>query len=413
MTMWSIPSARRFFRRGSAGWAPYSAVPTDHYDLESASAASTPRGSISSTILALGGGQKRTYWKGPLFTILGFGFLCVFILVNLDNIPLAWSNFIVQEGWFGGKACEQVVISLNATAATYGMLKSLLSQPGANGVAIDETKILLPERPLPSPRALLQPLQHRLPYHVINQYFETGTLPSEVPPTGPIDIVYTWVNSTSEEFSGIVKERWEGEDLGRLNGERRWRDNGELRGAVHSAVHAFKDSLRKVHIISGDYPVDVVDVTGEDRWSMGQIPAWLDWSKAGKETKGNGPDLKWHFHREMFRLPRAGPTIRGWSDDFNTTERGDVDISDDEMEQEWQDLALPTFNSFAIESRLGFVEGCHENLYVVSPIVHKVADPQYHLERRHVLPQRLYRFRLPPPPIRGSHPFRILKPPNG
>lgn len=291
----------------------------------------------------------------------------MFILVNLDNIPLAWSNFFVREGWFGGKACEQVVISLNATAATYGMLKTLLAQPGAQGVAIDETKILLPKAQLPLPRPLLQPLQHRLPYHVINQYFETGTLPDDVPPASPIDIVYTWVNSTSQEFSGIVKERWEGEDLGRLNGERRWRDNGELRGAVHSAVHAFKDNLRKVHILSGDYPIDVVDITGEDRWSMGQIPAWLDWSKEGKEPTGNGkgPGLKWHFHREMFRLPREGHAIRGWSDEFRAiraTEGDDSEMSDNEKEQEWQDLALPTFNSFAIESKLGFVDGCDENL---------------------------------------------------
>lgn len=357
--MWSIPSARRFLpRRGSLGWVPYVAVPTDSYDLESA--ASTPRSSFSTTTL----GQKRAFWKGPLFTILGFGFLCVFILVNLDNIPLAWSNFIVQEGWFGGKECQQVVISLNATAATYSMMKSLLSQSGSNGIAIDENKILLPDTPLPKARSLLQPLQHRLPYHVINQYFETGTLPAEVPASGPIDIVYTWVNSTSVEFSGVVKERWEGEDLGRLNGEKRWRDNGELRGAVHSAVHAFKDNLRKVHIISGDYSVDLIgtDNGDEDNWSMGQIPAWLDWSKAGQGSSEGGPDLEWHFHREIFRLPREGSRIRGLSEDYNATERRDPDVGEDDLEQEWQDLALPTFNSFAIESRLGFVEGCHENL---------------------------------------------------
>jgi hypothetical protein len=362
MTMWSVPSARRFFRRGSPGWAPYSAIPTSSYDLESVSSTSTPRGSISSTVLELGGGTKRTNWKGPLLSILGFGFFCVFILVNLDNIPLAWSNFFVREGWFGGKACEQVVLSFNMTAATYGMLQTLLAQPNTKGIAVDENKILLPRTPLPTPRPLLQPLQHRLPYHIINQYFETGTIPDEVPPIAPIDIVYTWVNSTSVEFSGMVKERWEGEDLGRLNGEKRWRDNGELRGAVHSAVHSFKNDLGKVHIISGDYPVDVIDTVGDDRWAMGQIPAWLDWSKVGKRSNGNGPELKWHFHGEMFRLPRKGLEIRGWSDEFRSEESDDMEMSDEEKEQEWQDLALPTFNSFAIESKLGFVDGCDENL---------------------------------------------------
>jgi len=291
--------------------------------------------------------------------------LGVFILVNLDNIPLAWSNFFVREGWFAGKACEQVVLSFNATAATYGLFKTLLAQPGARGVALDETKILLAKAPLPPPRPLLQPLQHRLPYHVINQYFENGTLPDEVPDPSPIDIVYAWVNSTSIEFSGLVKDRWEGEDLGRLNGEKRWRDNGELRGAVHSVVHAFKKDLRKVHIMSGDYPIDVVDTVGTDQWSMGQIPAWLDWSKVGKEANEDGPGLQWHFHREIFRLPREGSALRGWSDDFVQGDRDLSAMSDEEKEQEWQDLALPTFNSFAIETMLGSVAGCDENLYVL------------------------------------------------
>lgn len=358
--MWSVPSARRFFRRSSLGWAPYAAIPTSSPDLESAT--SSPRGSISSISLALGGGPK-TFWQGPLAPILGFLFLAVFILVNLDNIPLAWSNFFVREGWFAGKACEQVVLSFNATAATYGVFKTLLAaQDGVKGVAIDETKILLPKSPLPPPRPLLQPLQHRLPYNVINQYYVNGTLPDQVPAPSQIDIVYAWVNSTSIEFSGLVKERWEGEELGRLNGEKRWRDNGELRGAVHSAVHSFTGDLRKVHIMSGDYPIEVVDAMGGDQWSMGQIPAWLDWSKVGKEANGDGPGLNWHFHRELFRLPREGSSIRGWSDNFTATAHAVSGMSDDEKEQEWQDLALPTFNSFAIETMLGSVAGCDENL---------------------------------------------------
>jgi 3-O-alpha-D-mannopyranosyl-alpha-D-mannopyranose xylosylphosphotransferase len=95
---------------------------------------------------------------------------------------------------------------------------------------------------------------------------------------------------------------------------------------------------------------------------MGQIPAWLDWSKVGKEANENGPGLQWHFHSEIFRLPREGSAIRGWSDDFVTSDRDLSVMSDDEKEQEWQGLALPTFNSFAIETMLGSVAGCDENL---------------------------------------------------
>lgn len=365
--MWSIPSARRALRRGSLAWVPYSSLPTNNNEIESAT--STPRGSISSTILQLGGGSGgssgKVHWKAPLFTIVGFGFMCVFILINLDNIPLAWSNFIVPDSWFGGKACEQVVINLNATAATWSALQLLMNRPGANGVALDETKILLPAASLPPPRPLLLPLKNRLPYHVMNQYLTDGTLPAEVPAAAPIDIVYTWVNSTSQEFSGVVRDRWEGEDLGRLNGERRWRDNGELRGAVHSAVHAFKDNIGTIHIISGDYPVDMItpDDDDEGAWSMGQIPRWLDWSKEGRGTiQGGGPDLQWHFHREIFRLPRKDGEVRGWSEQEQLARRIETTPEHQDVEAAWQALALPTFNSFAIESRLGFVKDCHENL---------------------------------------------------
>ena len=371
--MWSIPSAKRVFRRGSLGWVPYSALPTNNIDLETA--ASTPRSSFSTS--SLGSSPSKFNWKAPLVAILGAGFLCVFILINLDNIPLAWSNFIVPDSWFGGKECQQVVISLNATAATLGVFRMMLSKPGAKGVALDETKILLPATPLPPARPLLQPIQHRLPYHVMNQYLTDGTLPSEVPPAGPIDIVYTWVNSTSSEFSGVVRDRWEGEDLGRLNGERRWRDNGELRGAVRSAVHAFNDSLRTVHILSGDYPIDTIAAAeGEEgQWKMGQIPRWLNWAKEGEEAEdsgnngigigngnGNGPDLKWHFHRNLFRLPYQGQKVMGWTEEDQSEHRMETTDDKEDLEEAWQALALPTFNSFAIESRLGFVDNCHENL---------------------------------------------------
>jgi 3-O-alpha-D-mannopyranosyl-alpha-D-mannopyranose xylosylphosphotransferase len=287
----------------------------------------------------------------------------VFILVNLDNIPLAWSNFIAPEGWFGGKACEQVVINLNTTAATFATLKLLLSRPDQKGVPLDDTKVLLPATSLPPARPLIQPLKHRLPYHVINQYLTDGTLPEEVPPAGPIDIVYTWVNSTSVEFSGVVRDRWEGEDLGRLNGERRWRDNGELRGAVHSAAQAFKDQLRTIHIISGDYPIDMIGSAEDEegQWTMGQIPRWLDWEKEG-ESDGEGPNLKWHFHREVFRLPREANELRGWTADDQIARSIESTEDKEDLEESWQGLALPNFNSFAIESRLGYVNDCHENL---------------------------------------------------
>lgn len=98
---------------------------------------------------------------------------------------------------------------------------------------------------------------------------------------------------------------------------------------------------------------------------MGQIPRWLNWSKEGQgvhQESGSGPDLKWHFHRDIFRLPYQGQTIRGWTEEDQLERRLENTEEKENLEEEWQALALPNFNSFAIESRLGFVDGCHENL---------------------------------------------------
>jgi hypothetical protein len=35
---------------------------------------------------------------------------------------------------------------------------------------------------------------------------------------------------------------------------------------------------------------------------------------------------------------------------------------EDHLEEAWRELALPTFNSFAIESRVGWITGLSENL---------------------------------------------------
>jgi len=51
------------------------------------------------------------------------------------------------------------------------------------------------------------------------------------------------------------------------------------------------------------------------------------------------------------------------------------------LEQEWRELALPTFNSFAIESRVGWVKGLSDRLYVHPEYSVESADCQCDVQR--------------------------------
>ena len=142
---------------------------------------------------------------------------------------------------------------------------------------------------------------------------------------------------------------------------KRWRDNGELRGAIRSGVAGLGENLGKVHVISADLAMesdkhwqlfedDEANATATDlqvdQWTIGQIPSWVNWQPDDVKT------LSWHFHSSVFRLPRdndgALPLVvreGAWGD-----------------EGTWRAAAMPSFNSFAIESRIGWVEGLAEHL---------------------------------------------------
>jgi len=94
---------------------------------------------------------------------------------------------------------------------------------------------------------------------------------------------------------------------------------------------------------------------------VGQIPEWLDWTS-------EDDTITWHFHSDIYRLPKdhSGELLVGREVMAGMVLLGDdgevVNGTDDSLEQEWRELALPTFNSFAIESRVGWVKGLHEKL---------------------------------------------------
>jgi hypothetical protein len=266
----------------------------------------------------------------------------------------------------------------------------------------DSTHVYLaPQYPLPSTRPLLKPSEPTEAHQDLLQYISTGAFPPIDMESGDIevqvdqvDLVYLWVNSTDPFFPEAFEFRMEEEGLPVDRGQaRRWRDNGELKGSVRSSVQSLGDSLRKVHIVSGDYPLDdfqkdnhnetsqstdtdqnqVVklverkltfneNTTGsEEGWSVGQIPEWLDWTS-------EDDTITWHFHSDIYRLPKdhSGELLVGREVMAGMVLLGDdgevVNGTNESLEQEWRELALPTFNSFAIESRVGWVKGLHEKL---------------------------------------------------
>jgi len=267
----------------------------------------------------------------------------------------------------------------------------------------DPTHIYLaPQHPLPPTRKLLVPQRPSTAHLDLLSYISTGIFPASVTdsnsgkevPVDQVDLVYLWVNSTDPFFPEAFEYRMEEEGLPVDRGQaRRWRDNGELRGAVRSSVQSLGDSLRKIHIVSGDYPLEAFqddetssdstpvdkdlndapkfrkrkltftenDTETEEGWTVGQIPDWLDW-ESEDET------ITWHFHTDIYRLPRnsedkllVGREVMGGMVLLGHDGEA-VPGTNETLEQEWRELALPTFNSFAIESRISWVVGLSEKL---------------------------------------------------
>ena len=94
----------------------------------------------------------------------------------------------------------------------------------------------------------------------------------------------------------------------------------------------------------------------ESDWRIAQTPTWLDFSKRDpsapdhpKHTSKSGDDyplLRYATHSELFHLPT-------YDRNGKTEELGEHEWK----EQQWRKRALPSFNSMAIESRIGWLHG--------------------------------------------------------
>ena len=130
----------------------------------------------------------------------------------------------------------------------------------------------------------------------------TGGLPHLFDVTGPIDVVYTWVDGEDPEWNaqrlaalGVPEEQ----RTAAATHAARFRSHDELRYSLRS-LEMFAPWVRRVHIVTA-----------------GQVPEWLD---------VDHPRLRLVDHREMFSDPSA----------------------------------LPVFNSHAIESQLHHIPGLAE-----------------------------------------------------
>ncbi len=108
----------------------------------------------------------------------------------------------------------------------------------------------------------------------------------------------------------------------------------------------------------------------EFQWRVAQTPTWLDFSRRDSNTPGHPfhpltprqavegsrtrvnrveasyPNFRYATHSEIFRLPSI-------QRDGGFEELGERDW----QETEWRKKALPSFNSMAIESRVGWLPG--------------------------------------------------------
>lgn len=133
------------------------------------------------------------------------------------------------------------------------------------------------------------------------------------------------------------------------------REQNELQYSVRSVFSALQTRIGIAHILVADLPWDSSTDTDSlpTSWPvdnvlrLAQTPRWLDFEAIGCSPKQyNGTDrpiLQLVTHSDIFHLP----TDTTW----NIV-----------IEQQWLRKALPSFNSKAIESRLGWIPGLVRNL---------------------------------------------------
>jgi 3-O-alpha-D-mannopyranosyl-alpha-D-mannopyranose xylosylphosphotransferase len=163
------------------------------------------------------------------------------------------------------------------------------------------------------------------------------------------------------------------------------RQNNELKHSMRSVLESLSGHIGTVHLLTADYPFEYpndVPLVPEDvlakmgdpsvalsTWRIAQTPTWLNFAhldpaspshpyhpastdallgRKGQLTKQElqFPRFRYAVHSEVFHLPTV-------ERDAVTEELGEREWT----EREWRRMALPTYNSMAIESRIGWMPG--------------------------------------------------------
>lgn len=250
-------------------------------------------------------------------------------------------------------------------------------------------------------RSTKELLQLRQPRHLstmngcLDQWFTQGTLcTDDIGPQDRLDLIYLWVNGSDpiwQEQYELTRELEfpERSPLKRKDDldppVRHYRSQGTLKYALRSGVEAFRRGesswIQKMHVLTADMPI----ATDEEEdpmmadYRLGQIPDWLDKERVFQVTvdsnfdaslsrhvpsaKGaatardiaslDDPPLQWHFHSEIFRDP-IDPSCDASAGSCAAFESA----------SDWANAVTPTFNSFAIETRMAWLDDLADCRYV-------------------------------------------------
>ncbi|OWZ34687.1 hypothetical protein C355_05358 [Cryptococcus neoformans Th84] len=295
-----------------------------------------------------------------------------------------------------------------------------------------------PEPPFPR----LRPTRF-LPPQCLEQWFAEGeTLcgAKEMGEEETLDATWLWVNGSDHRWRDSMVEWREKENVN--SPERHYREQNELVHSMRSVLDALPGHLRTFHLILADYPFNYPEdlelvpssiipdlevaaskskgrrhprelpgapaslanlterVTPESisptlashlqsEWRILQTPTWLDFSrrdpsdpshpfhpysvsKAGEirqhYAEASYPTLRYASHWEVFHIPSV-----------DRDGRQELMGEREWRENEWKKKALPSFNSMAIESRIGWLPGLadaiialNDDFFLLRP--HAVSD---------------------------------------
>ncbi|KLT40218.1 hypothetical protein CC85DRAFT_322156 [Cutaneotrichosporon oleaginosum] len=222
-----------------------------------------------------------------------------------------------------------------------------------------------------------------LPPTCLESWFADGKLECDHALLGDqdtLDIVWLWVNGSDPRWQQEF-EYWH-KHHGINSAVRHFREQNELVYSMRSVLAALKGVIRTCHLILWDtaftpddvhlLPAEARDSLGADldddddddtpslgaylskAWRVVQTPAWLHFGRtrfesteedgAGDAPIERSPRLRYAAHSEIYRIPNVDA-------DGEPLEPGETAW----REREWRSVALPTYDSMSIESRIAFL----------------------------------------------------------